>query len=293
MTEATATGTTDTGTATTATTGTATATGATGTAATAPAPFYDGFTNPDLKTWATGKNFKDVETLAQSAWHAEKLIGVPPDQVLKLPKAGADFAEYEPVFAKLGRPEKADAYTIKMPEGVTDDSFAKEVKPIFHKAGLTQKQVEIVTDWWNDHVGGKMKTQSEATAAKHAEEVGKLKTEWGSEFDSKSALADRAGAEFGLTKEDYEGLKQALGPAKAMKMLANIGAKVGSDAAFVGGDGSNNGFKGMSAESAQARIAELRRDKGFAARFNHPDVANRDRAEAREEMARLHRIAYP
>ena len=258
----------------------------------APAPFYDGFANPDLKTWATGKNFKDVETLAQSAWHAEKLIGVPPDQVIKLPKVGADPAEWGPVYDKLGRPKDAASYTIPVPEG-DDGAFAKTAAAWFHEAGLTQSQAEKLAAKWNEHIGGATKTQSDAIAAKHAEDVGKLKAEWGSEFDSKSALADRAGAEFGLTKDDYEALKSAMGPGKAMKLLANIGAKVGSDATIIDSGNAGTGFKGMSADSARARIAELQKDRGFAARFNHPDPASRDRAEARDEMARLHRIAYP
>ena len=78
-----------------------------------------------------------------------------------------------------------------------------------------------------------------------------------------------------------------------MKLLANIGAKVGSDATIINNDQGGNGFKGMSAASAQARIKELQNNRGFAARFNHPDPASRDRAEARDEMARLHKIAYP
>jgi hypothetical protein len=259
----------------------------------APTAFYDGFTNPDLKTWAASKNFKDVETVTQSAWHFEKLHGVPADQILKLPKAGADFAEYEPVFNRLGRPEKADAYTLKLPEGQTDTSLIDAVKPIFHKAGLSQKQAEIVNSWWNEYAGALEKKQTETLAAKQVAEVAALKTEWGPQFDSFGKIADRAGAEFGLAAEDYEALKQVMGPAKAMKLLYNIGSKLGSDAAIVGGDGKTGGFGGMSPAQAQARIKELQNDRGFAARFNHSDPANRDRAEAREEMAKLHRIAYP
>jgi hypothetical protein len=257
-----------------------------------PAPFYDGFKNPDVKTWVASKGYADPEAVAQSAWHFEKLHGVPPDQLLKLPKVGADAAEWGPVYDKLGRPKDAASYTIPVPDG-DDGAFAKTASAWFHETGLTQSQAEKLAAKWNEHIGGLTKTQTETQTAKHTEEVGRLKAEWGPQFDSNSILADRAGAEFGMTTEQLQALKQAMGPAAAMKFLHAIGSKVGSDAAIIGGDGKTPGFGGMTPAQAQAKIAELQKDKGFAARFNHSDVSSRDRAEAREEMSRLHKIAYP
>lgn len=255
------------------------------------APFYESFQNPDVKTWTQSKGYKDVESLAQTAWHFEKLHGVPADQLVKLPKAGADPAEWGPIYDRLGRPKDANGYTIPVPEG-DDGAFAKTVAPWFHEIGLTQSQAEKLANKWNEHIGGLTKSQTEATQAKHTEEVGKLKAEWGAEFDANAARADRAAAAFGMTVEQLEGLKTAMGPAAAMKFLNNIGMKVANDAEIVNGDTRTQGFSGMSAETARARIKELMSDRGFAARFNDKDVSSVARAEARAEMDRLHKIAY-
>jgi hypothetical protein len=69
-----------------------------------------------------------------------------------------------------------------------------------------------------------------------------------------------------------------------MKFLSNIGAKLGTDDGFVGGDG-KPGFGGvMTKDQAVARKAELNADKTWIGKFAAGD------AQARREMERLNQI---
>ena len=121
-------------------------------------------------------------------------------------------------------------------------------------------------------------------------QVSTLKAEWGDKYQSNSELVDRAAAVFGVTKDQLDALRVAMGPGAAMKFMHNIGSKIGTEGEFITGDG-QVGFKGMTPEQASNQIARNRADKTFSERFNSHDP--KVRAEARAEMDRLHSIAYP
>jgi len=86
-------------------------------------------------------------------------------------------------------------------------------------------------------------------------------------------------------------MKSVMGPKAAMEFLYHIGSKIAvEDTTVPGIIGQQPGF-GLSPEAAQAKIQELRTDKTFAQLFNSPDP--KQRMEARQEMTRLHKLAYP
>jgi len=69
-----------------------------------------------------------------------------------------------------------------------------------------------------------------------------------------------------------------------MKLFARIGKGMSEDS-FVEGKG-NNGF-GMSPEAARMRLGQLKGDQNWSAKYLSGD------ADAKAEMDRLMRIAYP
>src|SRR3990167_6497041 len=75
--------------------------------------WYDSFTDAGVKTHAVTKQWATPEDAVRSNLNLEKLIGVPQDQILKLPKADADAAEWNPIYDRLGRPKTAEEYALK------------------------------------------------------------------------------------------------------------------------------------------------------------------------------------
>ena len=251
-----------------------------------PIPFDWAGAIPDetVRGWTLAKGYKDVAGLAQSAWNQEKLLGVPADQIVKLPKD--DNAEaWSTVYDRLGRPKDPKEYGLPVPEGDKGE-FAATAAKWFHEAGLSARQARVVAERWNAHVVATTKTQTDtATAAEQAEGV-KLKADWGAKFDENVKLVDAAAVTFGMTAEQLLALKTVMGPSAAMKFVHAIGSKLGVEGTFVSADRMAGG-QFTTPELAKARIEALKGDKGFIARFTSGDV------DARAEMRKLHREAYP
>lgn len=242
--------------------------------------------DPDKLGYVQAKGWKDPGSVIESYRHAEKMLGVPADQVIKIPKERTDATMAE-VYDKLGRPKDASGYSITVPEVGGDPELAKEAAGWFHEAGLNQSQVERITTKWNAKIEAVVKAQTDAVAARDAAQVAKLKTDWGPQMQANTVLVDRAAQAFGMTPEQVAALRQVMGPGDAMRFLHKIGSKLGVDDTFVNGGGVPPGFGGMTPEQAKARIVALKNDKGWVQRFTNGDV------EVRAESTKLHQIAFP
>lgn len=249
-----------------------------------PAPWFDTLPDPDLKSFYVNKGFKDVLTLADSYRQLEKTIGVPKERLVHLPENLDDFKAMEPIFGRLGRPEKADEYKITGTEG--DNEISKFMRSSFHELGLTRKQGEGLAAKWDAYA----KTQDEGfvTSQKTAfenEQKG-LKTEWGAAHDQNLNIAKQAAAKFGVEAAIIDKLEKEVGYSKVMKLFHQIGTKIG-EADFVGKEG-GKAFGGVpTPEQANAKIAALREDKEWTKKFLAGDVA------AAKEWNELHVYANP
>lgn len=257
----------------------------------APAANFDWSTtvaDEGVRGWVMAKGFKDPAALAQTALNQEKLLGVPADQIVRLPKDDNPDA-WRAVHERLGMPKTAAEYNLPVPEGDKGE-FAKVAADWMHKHGVSGKQARGIAEEWNAFQAEQTKAQTEQLQARDTEQIGKLRAEWGSQFDANTALVDKAATAFGMSTEALTALKQAMGPGEAMKFMHSIGSKLGVEGEFVGGEG-KGGSTFSTPAAAQARIAQLQNDKAFAQRFNSKDPVTRQ--EARDEMSRLHKVAYP
>lgn len=278
----------------TGTTAAAPATTAAPAATTAPAAFdwsQQGL-DADTSTYVAAKGWKTPGDLLASYRGAEKLIGVPPDSVIKLPQGEFNAEVYNTqVYDRLGRPKEgnAKAYGIDalVPAG-GDAKFADAAAGKFHELGLNTRQATELTKWWNGQAGEMTTAQTAAITAKHTAEVSALKADWGQSFESNAALVDKAAEGFGMDKAQVEALKNAMGPAAAMKFLFNIGQKMGVSDTFINPDNRQTNFAGgMTADQAKQEIATLRKDSGFMDKYVKGD------AEAKRKFGELHARAYP
>jgi hypothetical protein len=236
------------------------------------------------------RQWKNPGDLVTSYRHLEKLSGVPPERLLKIPteKDGPDA--WKPIFQKLGMPETSDKYVVPVPEGDKGD-FAKVARDWFHGANMTQSQVTKVAEQWNAFQAAQAKSQQEALDTRNLSDVTALKSAWGADYDTNSRLVDQAADAFGMDEAILDALKQAAGPKKAMEFLHAIGSKLGVEDTSVPGITSRGTSTAMTPEMAKSEMDRLKQDKTFAQLFTSHDP--QQKMDARNTMNRLAQLAYP
>lgn len=247
------------------------------------AQWFGGF-REDLQGYAQNKGWKDPEAAVESYRNLEKLQGVPQEQLLKLPKSDAPPEAWNEVYARLGRPDQPSGYGFKVPEGA-DGAFSEFMANAFHEAGVPKGMAETLAEKYSAFGEQQQAQQREQQQAKVAEEERTLKTEWGAAHDQNVGMARNAAQTLGLDAATIDALEASMGYAKVMELFHSIGSKMG-EGTFVAGD-APAGFGVMTPAAAKQRINALRGDTAFIGKYTAGD------AGAREEMARLHKMAYP
>ena len=232
------------------------------------APEWAAGLDPDLRGLVQTKGWKGPADALKSYVGLEKVIGA--DKVV-LPPKGADgnpdWSKFD--WGKLGRPESADKYAFKVPDGVTvsetDKAFQAHMAPILHAAGLAQWQVDKLTGAFSEF-SGKLasgrdgKIDQEYSAAETA-----LKAEWGLAFDQKLDTANRAIRQFGGPEVVKALNDSGLGRNPAMiKAWAKIGEAFAEDGNMPAG------------ETAGGTVTPAEAEKQHAALLNEAAVAMKD-----------------
>jgi hypothetical protein len=151
--------------------------------------------------WIGKAGIKDVGSLAAKARNAESLIG----NSVRVPGDDATAEDWQKFYAKVGRPEKADGYEFKLPEGLPEDlpydaEFASEFKAWAHETGLTPKQAQALHDKFVGKTAGMTAAQREQMGKAFAERATKategMEKAWGAkagtpEYQAKLQFAER------------------------------------------------------------------------------------------------------
>ena len=111
------------------------------------------------------ENIKDIESLAKSYVHAQKLVGA---EKIPVPNKYATEKDWDAVYEKLGRPKSADGYKYQLPEEQkVDETALKNFSAQAHKLGLLPTQAQGVVNFYNEMIG-KQTADAESTALKLA-----------------------------------------------------------------------------------------------------------------------------
>lgn len=214
--------------------------------------------------------------------NAEKLVGVPSDQVLRLPKDATDSAGWDAVRKRLGRPDTADGYDLAAIKDKAGDEFVGFFKQAAFKAGLSKEDATALAAAYVGFAEKTEATETEQAAVKLSLEQQSLKKDWGSEFEVRKNIASSAAQKLGVTPEALGALESQIGYKAVFEMFHRIGTAMGEDSFVRGGPG------GPLLGPAQARdkIAALKRDTGWIAKYLAGDIA------ANQEMTQLHAIAH-
>ena len=248
---------------------------------------------PDVDTETAGyvqnKGWRGPADVLTSYRNLEKLMGADrAGRTVEIPKDPDDAVAMGQFYERLGRPKTAEEYSLPLPEKGADPEFAKWAKEAFHGAGLTSAQARALTEKWNALMGGKAEAAQQASQARLVEEGNGLRKEWGAAFEQNCRVVDMAVSQFGLDQETVVALREAIGPAKAMKFFHQIGAKLGEDA-FVSGGASASNIPTPAA--AQAQLKELTMQRDFLDAFLNPSHPGHKAAV--EKKAKLTALAYP
>lgn len=218
-----------------------------------------------LKGWDKLDPAAAFTEAAKAHRNAERMIGVPADQLLRMPKAD-DEAGWKAVWQKLGAPDKPEGYDLT---GIDFDDpdmtsrFAQTVRDTAAALNMPKAMAERMAHAFHKYVSDAGQAQSaESTAALQAEQS-KLAVDWGSPDDSRFKanmfIADSAAQKLGVTPEALTKLKDGLGASEVAKLFLKVGIAMGEDRYVSGNTQSQPGL--MSRDGAVARRAELMADQ--------------------------------
>jgi hypothetical protein len=251
-----------------------------------------------IRSEAAFKDIRNLEGLADSYYNAQKMIGVPKDQLLRIPQSDKP-EDWASVYDKLGRPARPADYTLKVPEGFppAEKEYAESVMATAHGAGLTQKQFETMTGWLYERAGTQIAARKANEEARVEAWICGLKTEYGQAF---GPTVERANAAVGHY-DDAAGLKGELRKAldetglgnhpAFVKLFHHLSRNLHEDGKLTGKAFGADAMK--SPVEYQQQINALRQDTGFMKQYLNPNKRDPAHIEAVGKMEALYKLAHP
>lgn len=228
---------------------------------------------------------------AKSHMEAQKFIGAPAEQIIRLPAATAKPEEWTPVWQRLGALPKQEDYkgvigNFKFANGdAIDDQFGDALTKFSFDNHLTKEAAaalpKVIGDFM-DQNDARQKTIDDATLAT---EKKALRESWGANFEVNELIAKETAKNLGVNAETVDALEKQIGYAGVMRMFHAIGSTHGEDNVITNLVNANNS-KSLTKEQAKVRINELKADADFSARYIKGGV------KEKEEMNALHQIAF-
>ena len=146
---------------------------------------------PDIQALVAAKGWRGPEDALKSYTHLERLMG---GEKIAVPGADAPAEAWEAVYARLGRPAKADDYQFAKPEGLAgySDELAGGFRAAAHAAGLSSRQAAALHDFYVKVAGDRAALNAEQADSASEELAVALRRKWGPNYDAKVDLARRA-----------------------------------------------------------------------------------------------------
>lgn len=260
------------------------------TPAPAPAkPWYDGKADAETVGFWQNKAWKadDPVTIAleatKAAREAQKFVGVPPDQLIRLPKDAKDEAGWNDVWSRLGAPKEAKEYdfsSVKRADGTPiDETLAETIRQASFASHARKETAAAIAAALVKHLDGQQASQTAELTSKLNAEKADLAKSWGTKADENKLTAMQGARRLGVSPEEVAALEKVAGYSKVMEMFRKIGAGTSEDT-FVEG----NMDAPKTAGSAQARLNELMADPAWGKRLTGGDAAARREFEALTEQ---------
>lgn len=229
----------------------------------------------EIKNAPSLQSIKDVQSLAKGYVHSQRLVGS--DKVALLGKYATD-EEYNDFYKKVGRPDAPNDYNYEVGEDVqVPDETVSGMSQIFHEAGLTNKQANVLMNKWIESGMGAnpaLESVDERQVAQMRQDtIAELQKEWGNGYDDNLAIANSVMMEFGNI--DLRESKLANGMSvgdhpEIIKLLNNVGAFIRDRVSEDKLEGTKMAG-GMSSDQAKAKLMEMKRPDSPIWDAKHPE----------------------
>jgi hypothetical protein len=229
----------------------------------APAPWY-GSADEATAAYITNKGWDNPLKAIESYRNLEKFAGGS-KSLVELPGPDAPPEKMAEFYARLGRPESPEKYSIEAPQGA-DPELVGWFKSTAHKHNLTDAQARGVFADYNEMGSGKLESMAQQSAADSEKAITDLKREWGQAYEKQIDMGKRAVAALGFNEQMLSDYEAKLGTGEMLKLFATLGTKMGEPAFEGGGRSDGSGF-GTTPAQAQQQIAELKTDSQFMAEY--------------------------
>ena len=227
-----------------------------------------------LKGWDMSDPAKAFASAAQAHQAAEQYIGVPANDLMRIPKP-EDSAGWDAVWQRLGAPKTAADYdltSVKTAAGAdTTPEFQEFVRQTAAALHLPKAQAPALGQAILKFQDGTGMAAATETAAALAVERTALDRNWGTSKAQNMVVAQRAASALGVDPETVKALESQVGYAKVMNMFLQVGQKIGEDS-FIGTP-PGGGPRVLTRDTAIARKAELMSDPIWRDSYLKGDVA--------------------
>ena len=214
----------------------------------------------DLRDEPSLRNFNDVNKLAKSYVHLVKKLGVPAENIIKIPNEGESWDE---VYNQLGRPSDPADY------GIPNYS---ELSNELHKLGINKSQAEGIYNYVKNKGETADTISKEQFKEQQTEAINRLRGEWGENFDSYATKARQAFLQLAdadtVNLIDRTGLGNQPEIVKIFHKVSQILEEDGLLNTDIGGVGA--GGKAQ----MQSRLAEIMKSDSPYWNRTHPDHDN-------------------
>jgi hypothetical protein len=251
-----------------------------------PAAWHDGVA-PEVKGFwqLKGLPLDDPKAfgakLTELYQQAEKFIGAPPDQIVRLPKADAKPEEFRAYHERLGAPKEAKDYDLS---AVKEPAVADALRATMYEKGVPKDAAAGIAATIAKALESVAATQGVLDKGKLDEQRLNLEKNWGGkdsatyQFNHLNAM--EGARRIGITPDAVKALEGQIGYDVVMEVMRKIGAHTREDTFVERGVSGQGDVTTM--EGAVARKAELMADKeGWVKRYLAGGVAEK------REMDRL------
>lgn len=223
----------------------------------------------DLRAEKALESIHDVQGLAKSYVHAQKMIGT---DKIPVPNKYATEEDWQAVYAKLGRPESPDAYEFNFDDkSPIDENALKGFKEAAHKHGLLPKQAEGIMNFYNEMTQNYIQDINSKSEQGRTNAEQFLKKEWGAAYDNKLQQAGTVANKY--LDKDFMDLTLSDGTRVGdhpgfVKAFANIASELGEDKLVQA-----TGPQYMTPAEIDKQIAKLQQNGSAYWSKNHPGHA--------------------
>jgi hypothetical protein len=266
-------------------------------------PWHNGI-DPAVIGYAQNKGWIDADPKVtfgkaiEAYRSAESKLGVPPDQLVRVPLPNAAPADLDAFWTRFGAVKEAKDFglgAIKSAKGdALDARLAEAIATSAIAARAPKGAVLAVTGAVQKYIDGIVAEEETIATTNKNEQMAALKKNWGSNYENNLIDANRtftkwamaAGVDEAKAKQAIDAISHigGVGAATVMEMLHALGRRMSEDRWI---EMPRTGLSGMpqSQESAKARMAELRKDAAWVDRWSKGGVAEK------EEYKKLLQIA--